>query len=135
MRNRVRITETKFHVDTTNKVVVCELECDMQMHKHPAWPIIDSTMWKKKFPNVSYDGEFTVKAKARCNASDTFDETIGKRIAESRAKTKMFKTASKVWRLCSEELSKLSKQCALSAASCIDSMFIEHKHVKELVQE
>lgn len=38
--------------------------------------------------NVSYDGEFTVKAKARCNNTDTFDEKKGKMIAESRAKAK-----------------------------------------------
>ena len=80
------ITDTKFHVDAKNKVVICELKVDMQMHKHPAWIAIDNTTWKKKFPNVSYDEEFTVKAKARCNNTDTFDEKKGKRIEENHVK-------------------------------------------------
>lgn len=41
MRNRVRIIDTKFNVDTVNKVVVCELNCDLQLVKmfNIAWKV------------------------------------------------------------------------------------------------
>lgn len=126
------ITDTKFHVDAENKVVICELKVDMQMHKHPAWIAIDSTMWKKKFPNVSYDGEFTVKAKARCNNTDTFDETVGKRIAESRAKAKMFSIAQRVWGECYKALACYTAECSRSIRACLEAKRIEENHVKEL---
>lgn len=132
MRNRVMITDTKFHVDAENKVVICELKVDMQMHKHPAWIAIDSTMWKKKFPNVSYDGEFTVKAKARCNNTDTFDEKKGKMIAESRAKAKMFSIAQRVWGECYKALACYAAECSRSIQACFEAKRIEENHVKEL---
>ena len=51
MRNKVLIQKSSFHVDEANKVVVCTLECDMQLNKHPAWDAIDCRMFKN-FPNA-----------------------------------------------------------------------------------
>ena len=81
MRNKVLIEKPNFHVDEANKVVVCTLECDMQLHKHPAWNAIDYKMFKS-IPYVGWDGKFIVKAKASCNATDTFNVGTGKMIAE-----------------------------------------------------
>lgn len=134
MKNRVLITSTKFHVDTENKVVVCELEVDMQMYKNPAYSIVNGNMWRRKFPYVSWDGQFTVKAKARCNASDTFDETVGKRIAESRAKAKMFKIASRVWATCREVLTDMAAKCHNSSVACDYAEMVENGHVLELTR-
>lgn len=132
MRNRVMITDTKFHVDAESKVVICELKVDMQIHKHPAWIAINGIMWKKKFPNVSYDGEFTVKAKARCNNTDTFDEKKGKMIAESRAKAKMFSIAQRVWGECYKALIRYAAECSWSTQACFEAKRIEENHAKEL---
>lgn len=134
MKNRVLITGTKFHVDTENKVVVCELKVDMQMHKNPAYCVVNSDMWRKKLPYVSWDGQFTVRAKARCNASDTFDETVGKRIAESRAKAKMFNIAWKVWRECEDALVDMAQECQKTSQACVTAMDIELNHVLELTR-
>lgn len=134
MKNRVMITNANFHVDVENKVVICELKCDLQLEKHPAWMVINPSMWEKKFPNIGYDGEFTVRAKARCNALDTFDETVGKRIAESRAKAKMFKIASRVWKDCAEVLHTIATKCAITSHACTETEHIEIDHVVELVK-
>lgn len=134
MKNRVLITGTKFHVDTENKVVVCELKVDMQMHKNPAYYVVSGDMWRKKLPYVSWDGKFTVRAKARCNASDTFDETVGKRIAESRAKAKMFNIAWKVWRECEDALVDMAQECQKTSQACVTAMDIELNHVLELTR-
>ena len=133
MRNRVLIKKSSFHVDEANKVVVCTLECDMQLEKHPAWDAIDYRMFKN-FPNAHYYGKFTVKAKARCNATDTFNAETGKRIAEGRAKAKMFSISSKVYKLCSDALTKLAKECSKSSVACEQAMVIENDHVLELTR-
>lgn len=134
MKNRVLITGTKFHVDTENKVVICELKVDMQMHKNPAYCVVSGDMWRKKLPYVSWDGKFTVRAKARCNVSDTFDETVGKRIAESRAKAKMFKIASGVWATCREALIDMAGKCQVSSIACDHAEVVENNHVLELTR-
>ena len=128
MRNRVLIEKSNFYVDEVNKVVVCKLECDMQLHKHPAWDAIDS------IPYVSWDGKFIVKAKARCNATDTFDVETGKRIAESKAKAKMFNTAWKVYRMCEDALVDLAQECQRYSQACVKAMDIENNHVLELTK-
>lgn len=134
MKNRVLIAGTKFHVDTENKVVVCELKVDMQMHKNPAYYVVNRNMWGKRLPYVNWEGQFTVRAKARCNASDTFDETVGKRIAESRAKAKMFKIASRVWATCREALLDMAAKCHNSSVACDKAEMIENNHVLELTR-
>ena len=133
MRNRVLIEKSNFHVDEANKVVVCTLECDMQLNKHPAWDAIDYRMFKN-FPNANYYGKFTVKAKARCNATDTFDVETGRMIAESRAKAKMFNISSRVYKLCSDALTKIAKECSNSSVACEKAMMIENNHVLELTR-
>ena len=133
MRNRVLIEKSTFYVDEVNKVVVCTLECDMQLNKHPAWDAIDYRMFKN-FPNACCYGKFTVKAKARCNATDTFDVETGRMIAESRAKAKMFNISSRVYKLCSDALTKLAKECSNSSVACEQAMMIENDHVLELTR-
>ena len=133
MRNKVLIQKSSFHVDEANKVVVCTLECDMQLNKHPAWDAIDYRMFKN-FPNACCYGKFTVKAKARCNATDTFDVETGRMIAESRAKAKMFNISSRVYKLCSDALTKLAKECSNSSVACEQAMMIENDHVLELTK-
>ena len=133
MRNRVLIEKSNFYVDEANKVVVCTLKCDMQLDKHPAWDAIDYRMFKN-FPNAHYYGKFTVKAKARCNATDTFDVETGRMIAESRAKAKMFNISSRVYKLCSDALTKMAKECSNSSVACEQAMMIENDHVLELTR-
>ena len=107
MRNRVKITKANYIVNPEKKVVVCVLECNMQLQKHPAWCDIYPNMWAN-LPLVDNNGTFKVRAIARCNEEDTFDEEAGKRIAESRAKGKAFATAAKVYK----EIEKYFLNCA-----------------------
>ena len=94
MKNRVGITRAKYIVNPEKKVVVCVLECNMQLCKHPAYMDIYPYMWNN-LPFVDGNGTFKVRAIARCNEEDAFNEEAGKRIAESRAKGKAFATAAK----------------------------------------
>ena len=132
MRNRVKITKANYVVNPEKKVVVCVLECDMQLYKHPAWDDIYPCMWAN-LPLVSNDGTFKVKAIARCNEEDSFGEEAGKRIAESRAKGKAFATAAKVYK----EIEKYFLNCAAlvneSVEACEQTVKVEEAHVELLI--
>lgn len=135
MKNRIHVIETTFHVDEANKVVICSLECDMQMYKHPAYICFTDKAFKKRMPFVRWDGTFTVKARARCNTADTFDVKKGKMLAVSRAKTKMFSVAERVWQEVRQYLGKMANECAKTTLACAAAKDIEGNHVKELEQE
>ena len=132
MKNRVKITKANYIVNTEKKVVVCVLECDMQLRKHPAWCDIYPNMWAN-LPLVETDGTFKVRAIARCNEEDAFDEGAGKRIAESRAKGKAFATAAKVYK----EIEKYFLNCAAlvneSVEACEHTVTVEEAHVELLI--
>lgn len=132
MRNRVKITKANYIVNPEKKVVVCILECDMQLCKHPVWGDIYPSMWAN-LPFVGMNGTFKVKAIARCNEEDTFDEEAGKRIAESRAKGKAFATAAKVYK----EIEKYFLNCAAlvneSVEACEQTVKVEKAHVELLI--
>ena len=81
---------------------------------------------------VDFYGRFTVKAIARCNEIDKFDEVIGKRIAESRAKTKAYRTAYKFWSICAKNISNMVKFCNSTVDACSVAFLKEAEHVKEL---
>ena len=132
MKNRVKITKANYIVNPEKKVVVCVLECDMQLNKHPAWCDIYYYMWAN-LPLVKTDGTFKVRAVARCNEEDAFDEEAGKRIAESRAKGKAFATAAKVYK----EIEKYFLNCAAlvneSVEACEHTVTVEEAHVELLI--
>ena len=132
MKNRVKITKANYIVNPEKKVVVCVLECDMQLQKHPAWNEIYPYMWANLL-RVDNNGTFKVRAIARCNEEDTFDEEAGKRIAESRAKGKAFATAAKVYK----EIEKYFLNCAAlvneSVEACEQTVKVEEAHVELLI--
>lgn len=132
MKTKLR-TESKFIVTPEEKVVVCVMNADMQLLKFNPWDMTDPSMWKTKAPMVdSIYGIFTVTANAKCNPNDTFDETIGKRIAESRAKSKAFKIAKNVWSCIAEKLLNEYNISMEMYKNCEAMEEIETNHAKEL---
>lgn len=132
MRNRVKITKANYIVNPEKKVVVCVLECDMQLSKHPAWNDIYPNIWAN-LPLVGMNGTFKVRAIARYNEEDAFNEEAGKRIAESRAKGKAFATAAKVYK----EIEKYFLNCAAlvnePVEACEQTVKVEEAHVELLI--
>jgi hypothetical protein len=132
MKNRVGITRANYIVNPEKKVVVCVLECNMQLCKHPVYMDIYPYMWNN-LPFVDANGTFKVRAIARCNEEDAFNEETGKRIAESRAKGKAFATAAKVYK----EIEKYFLKCAAlvneSVEDCEQTVKVEEAHVELLI--
>lgn len=131
MKTRVRTT-SKFIVKPENKVVVCNMKVDMQLFNSECWRQIDPAWWATKAPMVNDFGKFTVTAKARCNSDDTFDEATGKKIAESRAKAKAFKTAKNVWGCIAVGLFNKATAAKGMCINCEAVEEIEIKHVEKL---
>ena len=131
MKTKLR-TNSEFIVKPENKVVVCNMRVSMQLFDSSLWSYTDPDWWATKAPMVNGYGEFTVTAKARCNPNDTFDEVTGKRIAESKAKTKAFKIAKNVWSCIAKNLTKKSNIANTMAKNCAAMEEIESNHVKEL---
>lgn len=131
MRTRVKTT-SKFIVKPENKVVVCNMSVDMQLMDSECWNHMDPAWWATKAPKVNQFGEFTVTAIARCNSEDTFDEATGKKIAESRAKAKAFKTATNVWLCITKGLKEQANIAGTMAKNCELVREVEVKHVEKL---
>lgn len=132
MKTKLR-TDSEFIVKPENKVVVCNMRVDIQLVDSNLWAYMDTKWWATtKAPMVDDFGKFTVTAKARCNPNDTFDEVTGKRIAESKAKTKAFKIAKNVWNCIAKGLTERANIANTMAKNCAAMEEIESNHVKEL---
>lgn len=132
MRNRVHVIKSEYKVIPDKGIVVCILECTTGVANTDIWSHTQTIWWDKRLPNVNYRGDFTVRAKAICSKDDKFDEVIGKRIAESRAKAKAYRTAYKFWSICAKNISNMVKFCDSTASACAAAFIKEAEHVKEL---
>lgn len=134
MKNRVRIIKKEFKVDEKNKVVVCELLFTLQLLGSGAIPnIMDIPGGMAKKRLYQWGDTLVCRGKARCSSDDTFDETVGRRIAECRAKIKMFKVARNVWKTLGNDLAERVLSCRTLSNTCDVAMDIETWHLKKLL--
>ena len=101
-RFKLKMNQPRYIVQPQSKVVVCIMECSI-----PHLPYFSHIM--DKFPEISVPNySFTVKGTAKCGPDDIYDEKIGMRISESRAKYKALNKAWKImqhyWPMVQEEL-------------------------------
>lgn len=134
MKTRVKITDELYSVDRERGVVVCILKCDLQLEKSPADSVLSSAVWHKKI-NVDWAGNFVVKGIARCHPDDKFNEKIGKRIAESKAKYKAFKTARRFYSLILSDLAQLLNDTQLTLIACAVAEQKEINHLQKLIRD
>lgn len=132
MKNRVRIIKKEFKVDEKNKVVVCELLFTLQLLGSEAIPNIMDIPGRMAKEAVSMGDTLVCRGKARCSSDDTFDEATGKKIAESRAKSKAFKTAKNVWDCIAKGFVEDAKMAEVMTKNCAAVEEIEVNHVKKL---
>ena len=126
-------TDSEFIVKPENRVVVCTMNVDMQLIKFDSYDMVEPKMWKTKAPMVNMYGRFIVTAKARCNSNDNFDEVTGKRIAESRAKSKAFRIAKNVWKCIAEKLLNEYNISMKMYKNCSAMEVFETKHKEKLL--
>lgn len=128
MRNRCKVLKEVYKVDEVNKTVVCIINWDMQPEKSPIpfWVFTEAKCNNALTTNTSV-------GISKCHPDDTFDVVKGKRIAESKAKAKMYKKAAKVWDSIIKYLTKkwLADICKRKGA-CVVAHHDEVVHIEEL---
>lgn len=130
MKTKVK-TESTFIVKPEDRIIICEMKADMQLPLSNIF-YYDYHYWETKVPEVDPFGKFKVITKTRCSPNDTFNEVIGKRIAESKAKAKVFKTAKNVWNCIAKSLADSTKMAETMAKNCKIVEEIEVKHIEKL---
>lgn len=82
---KVLFDETKFVVSKESGTVACIITA----HIHPS-SRQNSVIYLNFRDNKSLTNKFQVVGLAKCSKDDKFDEKVGRRIAESRAKSKTY---------------------------------------------
>lgn len=134
MKNGIKIKKIDYIVNSEEKIVVCLMKCEIRWDNGSPYVYIAPYMWQKSLPHINRAGEFTVKAIARCNNLDTFDEKTGKRIAESRAKKKVFSTAAKFYLKLGEFYLKYITITSNVAKACLQAEEVEDSHIQALLK-
>lgn len=91
-------------------------------------------IYQKRFPWISKTGKFQVTGRAVCG-NETFDFEKGKRIAETRAQTKAYSVASRVYEMIYKELDFMAKHAKFYSLNCKACEESAKTHVKELDNE
>lgn len=128
-KTKVNITDTKFY--TNGKTIICKLKCRVSRPNNPVFHYANVTR-KLKASGVNYRGEFKVCAKAHCHDNDQFNEELGKAIAKSRAKVKMYEKATKIWECYGNAFKKLNIECSDRGRACLEVKGLELEHLEEL---
>lgn len=89
-RYKLKIEQPKFYIHSHKKIVVCELNCEIQELPFKA------KINRKYFNDSQWYGEFKVKASAKCRPGDEYNEETGMKIAESKAMIKAYDKARRI---------------------------------------
>lgn len=137
MRNRVTIVDRKFKTNKEKNTVVCIMKCQINFPEDLEAPYLPNKVYHKlqKILGAKYHYlPFFVIGTSKCHSEDTFDEVIGKRIAESRAKKEAYEKATLVWREIGLYYHSLWAHCTKLYNACSSAKKIEKEHIDKLIQ-
>lgn len=133
MKNGVKIEKIKYIIDTEKRITICIMQCCIDYDKTLPNVDIFSRMWIQKLPHISRQGSFTVKAIAKCSKGDTFNENIGKKLAESRANLKAFKIAVKFYHVIHSYYASRTYEVFTMQKILAKSVEFEENYLKTLI--
>lgn len=115
MRTSIKNIESKYYIDEQEGVTVCVLT---------------------GYTNLLGEFEkFEVKGISRCHKDDVYDEVHGCRLAESKAKLKMFKLAEKRADRVYRELSNMASEMSAIKSANLACQEVENRHLSVLNNE
>lgn len=130
MKTNVTFNETKFKIKG-NKTT-CYTEAIFKFKEESFYGILSTTEAARRIikkyninKNEISDGHFVIResASVKCSADDTFDETLGKRLAQAKVQAIIFDKISLIlYDLCAgmtENLLRLSENNGIEATKCI----------------
>ena len=128
MKTFVKVIEEEYVVE--GKTTHCCLSCQLI----PPLPLTSTTISKiqKRFRYFNPDEypyfKFCVKASATCMKGDRYDASLGKHIANSKARAKMFNVAYRIWRIVKDSLYDEAAQYNYIKNKCWDANLSESLH-------
>ena len=126
LRYKLKIEQPKFYIHSHKKIVVCELNCDIQ--ELPFKAKID----RKYFNDSQLYGEFKVKASAKCRPGDEYNEETGIKIAESKAMIKAYDKARRILEDYKEIIGREWDKARNSVDFFETVLYRENKHLESL---
>ena len=142
MRTNSRIVDSRTYVNADKRTVVVRLRYEVDLSKFKNFDQISrlTDFWDTILNNadVSVDNKFyfEVVGKSKCAPEDTFDETLGYRIADSRAQAEAMRKlgniyvdiVNKLFETIIEDVADKIDNCFLASDCCLD-------HADNLIEE
>ena len=128
MKTFVKVIKEEYEIQ--GKTTYCCLFCQLI----PPSPLTSTTISKiqKRFryfdPDDSPYFKFCVKASTTCMKGDRYDASLGKHIANSKARAKMFYVAYRIWRIVKNSLYDEAAQYNYIKNKCWDANLSESLH-------
>lgn len=126
---KLRFQEAEYHVNKEKRTVICVLKADYDNELEYYTP---SNFNNKYYKDYSY--YFKSVGVAKCDPKDEFDITLGKRIAESKAKRNAYKRYINIIRSFEKDLSKSIDIMRYNKSVMLDYIKKEEEHYKTLIQ-
>ena len=133
-KTKLTFKETKYYVNKEKKTIVCLLSFEVKDPENFIEERLIALAINKLYRD-KYPWEFTSKGLAKCSDDDTFDEVLGKRIAESKAKKAAYKIAMRIRYAVMEQLSKLVDKNNAIYDNLKKNVQNEHEHLDKLLGE
>ena len=128
MKTFVKVIKEEYEIQ--GKTTHCCLFCQLI----PPSPLTSTTISKiqKRFryfdPDDSPYFKFCVKASTTCMKGDRYDASLGKHIANSKARAKMFYVAYRIWGIIKDSLYDEAAQYNYIKNKCWDANLSESLH-------
>lgn len=98
MKTNIEFLSTKFNENTgVDKQIKCEIVARVMIEKLPISKSEFVNVICKRHPEISPSGTFTCVATTTCKPTDKYNETVGRRIAETKVQQKVYAKANKIY--------------------------------------
>lgn len=118
MRKTTYLDTQLIHVHQNEKITVAKCRCKINLDQLPLDNISLQGIILRKFPMISFNGEFYVTGKSRKNDEDEFNEEIGVYIAESKAQQKAYNIANRFYTEIYNLISEISNKMKILKNNC-----------------
>ena len=134
MKSRVEIYKTNFFINEEKKIVTCVIIADMNLDK---LDYADSLFIHRRiFKQLGINNSRVVQEVgiAKCNPLDVFNIEKGKKIAESKAKSNLFKKVSRVYDKIYDEILNISYYYAELCHTCENIAQNEEEYLEKIIE-
>lgn len=132
--SKTNATNLRITYKVYQKVIICELTFDLDFDVRDDLIINYPEILKKQGINLD-PCNITVTGKAKCHDFDKFNAILGKKIAESRAKIKMFKFLNRINKFVADRLEEMHREFQCKEVNNLYCCAHENTHLNKLLKK